>query len=282
MDLQRIVMPGLQVSILSTVFGYGLKATADDLLFVVKRPGLLTRSLLSVFVIMPVITFALTRAFAIKEVVEISLIALAISPVPPLLPTKGAHAGGKSSFGLGLLMLLALLSIAAAPLAIGVVGRLSHQPLAIEPTAIAKLAFMSVLAPMAAGMIVRACAPAFAERIAGSVSFGAKVLLLVAVIALLAGVWRSVWAATGQGGVLAILVFIGAGLAVGHLLGGPTRAESVVLGLSTACRHPAIAFTIASANFPEERFGGAIILYLLLSALVGIPYVRWNRQRLSA
>jgi BASS family bile acid:Na+ symporter len=282
MELQRIVMLGLQVSILSTVFGYGLKTTADDLLFVVKRPGLLTRSLLSVFVIMPVITFALTRIFAIKEVVEISLIALAISPVPPLLPTKEAHAGGKSSFGLGLLMLLALLSIPAAPVAIAVVGRLSHQPLAIEPTAIAKLALMSVLAPMTVGMIVRAFAPAFAERIAGSVSFGAKVLLLVATIALSAGVWRSVWAATGQGGILAILVFIGAGLAVGHLLGGPERDESVVLGLSTACRHPAIAFTIASANFPEAHFGGAIILYLLLSGLVGIPYVRWNRQRLSA
>jgi BASS family bile acid:Na+ symporter len=56
----------------------------------------------------------------------------------------------------------------------------------------------------------------------------------------------------------------------------------VVLGLSTACRHPAIAYAIASANFPEERFGGAIILYLLLSTLVGIPYVKWNRRRLGA
>ena len=32
----------------------------------------------------------------------------------------------------------------------------------------------------------------------------------------------------------------------------------------------------------EERFGGAIILYLLGSALVGIPYVKWNRQRLPS
>jgi bile acid:Na+ symporter, BASS family len=282
MDLKRVIMLGLQISILSTVFGYGLRTTVDDLLFVVRRPGLLARSLLSVFVIMPAIVFALARLFAIKKVVEISLVALAISPVPPLLPMKEASAGGKASFGLGLLMLLALLSIPAAPLAIEVVERLSHHPLEIAASAIAKLALVSVLVPMTAGMIVRAFAPAFAERIAGTVSFGAKVLLLVAAIALLAGVWRSVWAATGQGGILAILVFIGAGLAVGHLLGRPERDESVVLGLSTACRHPAIAFAIASANFPEEHFGGAIILYLVLSALVGIPYVRWNRQRLSA
>src|SRR5688500_12888794 len=63
-------------------------------------------------------------------------------------------------------------------------------------------------------------APAVAARTAGTVRFGARVLLLVGAIALLAGVWRSVWAAIGEGGVLAILVFIVAGLAVGHVLGG--------------------------------------------------------------
>ena len=279
MDLKQIVILGLQISIVCTVFGYGLKTTAGDLLFVVKRPGLLARSLLCVFLIMPAIAFALARLFAIKDVVEVSLVALAISPVPPLLPMKEMKAGGKASYGLGLLTLLAVLSIPAAPLAIEVLERLSNQPLGIEAAAIARLALMTVLGPIAAGMIVRAMAPAVAERVAGTVRLGARVLLLVGAIAMLAGVWRSVWAATGEGGVLAILVFIVAGLAVGHVLGGPEREESAVLALSTACRHPAIAFTIASANFPEERFGGAIILYLLVSALVGIPYVRWNRQQ---
>lgn len=281
MELKQIVILGLQISIVSTVFGYGLGTMPADLLFVLKRPGLLARSILSVFLIMPAIAFGLARLFAIRDVVEISLVALAISPVPPLLPMKEGKAGGKASYGLGLLTLLALLSIPAVPLMIEVWERLSHQSLAIETTAIARLALMSVLGPLAAGMIVRAFAPAFADRIAGSVSFGAKMLLMVGVGALLGGVWRSVWSATGEGAILAILVFVVAGLAIGHLLGGPVREESVVLGLSTACRHPAIALAIASANFPQEHFGGAIILYLLVSALVGIPYLKWNRQRIS-
>jgi len=108
-----------------------------------------------------------------------------------------------------------------------------------------------------------------------------QAVLVVAAAALLAGVWRSVWEATGQGAVVAVTVFIVAGLAVGHLLGGPERETSVVLGMSCACRHPAIAFAIASANFPDQRFGGAIILYLLLSLLIGVPYVRWNKSRIT-
>jgi BASS family bile acid:Na+ symporter len=282
MNMQQLVMLGLQVSIVLTVVGYGLRTTMADLLYVMRRPGLLLRSVLSVFVLMPVIAFGLTRLFNAQQVVEVSLVALAISPVPPLLPMKQIKAGGQTSYGLGLMALLAVLSIPAAPLAVEVLEQFAGRPLEMRPAAIASLAMISVLAPLAAGTIVRAVAPAFAERSAGVVSLGARVLLLVAAVALLAGVWRSVWAATGQGAVLAIAVFVAAGLAVGHLLGGPKRDESVVLGLSTACRHPAIALAIASANYSEHRFGGAIILYLLVSAVAGIPYVIWNRQRLAA
>jgi BASS family bile acid:Na+ symporter len=282
MDLRQAVILLLQISIFATVFGYGLKTTTADLLFVVKRRGLLARALLSVFVIMPVIAYALRRLFDVRDVVEISLVALAISPVPPLLPMKEMKAGGHSSFVLGLLALLALLSAPAALLAIEVLELLSGRLLQVQAAAIARLALMSVLIPLAAGMIVRALAPAIAERIAGAVSLVAKVLLLVGVIALLAGLWRSIWAATGEGSILAIIVFVIAGLAVGHALGGPNREQSVVVGLSTACRHPAIALAIASTNFPDQRFAGAIVLYLIVSALVGIPYVKWNRRRLSA
>ena len=55
----------------------------------------------------------------------------------------------------------------------------------------------------------------------------------------------------------------------------------MVLGMSSACRHPAIAFTIASANFPDQRFGGVIVLYLILSFLIGIPYIWWNRRSIA-
>src|SRR5678809_1012081 len=98
MTLKQLVMLALQISVVLTVFGYGLQTTRADLLYVVKRPGLLVRSLLSVFVIMPVIAFALARLFDIRHVVEVALVALAISPVPPLLPMKEHKAGGEASY----------------------------------------------------------------------------------------------------------------------------------------------------------------------------------------
>ena len=72
----------------------------------------------------------------------------------------------------------------------------------------------------------------------------------------------------GNGNVLAIVIFNVAGLAIGHVLGGPNRDHSIVLALATACRHPAIALSLAAANFPDQRFGATILLYLIVSAIV--------------
>ncbi len=40
---QQIVLLVVQVSIFLTVFGFGLQATRDDLLYLVRRPGMLVR-----------------------------------------------------------------------------------------------------------------------------------------------------------------------------------------------------------------------------------------------
>jgi hypothetical protein len=39
MDLKQIVMPALQVSIVCTAFGFGLRATSDNLLYLIRRPA---------------------------------------------------------------------------------------------------------------------------------------------------------------------------------------------------------------------------------------------------
>jgi bile acid:Na+ symporter, BASS family len=77
-----------------------------------------------------------------------------------------------------------------------------------------------------------------------------------------------------------VAAFVAFGLVVGRLLGGdPTQAT--VLGLSTACRHPAITLSIASANFPDERFGATVVLYLLVGLVLVTPYM-WSRARTAA
>jgi BASS family bile acid:Na+ symporter len=279
MDLKHLVLLALQISIIATVLSFGLNTTLADLTYLLRRPWLLARALLAVFVIMPLVAVALVRWFDFPPMVEVVLIALAVSPVPPLLPQREGKAGGEVSFGVALMAALAVASIVAVPTTVAILERVFGRQFVMPTSTIVALVLKTTLVPLAAGVILRIALPALAARIGRIVTVLARLLLPAAALALLAGLASAVWAAIGAGTVLALVLFVAAGLAIGHLLGGDNANHSVVLALSTACRHPAIAMTIATANYPEQQFGGTIVLYLLLNLIVAVPYIRWHKAR---
>jgi bile acid:Na+ symporter, BASS family len=282
MDLKQLVLLALQISIFATVLGFGLKATPGDLLYLVRRPGLLARSLVAMFVIMPIFAIVLARMFDFRPAVEVALVALSISPVPPLLPKREGKAGGLSSYALGLMAVLALFAIVIVPLALRIIGQTFDRPFAIAPRTIAGMVLTMVIVPLAAGLLARRFMPALAARLASPVSTTATVLLALGALPLLVVSLPAIWALIGDGTILAMIVFVVAGLLVGHLLGGPEPEHASVLALSTACRHPAIALAIAAANYPDERVGGAILLYLLVNIIVCIPHIAEQRKQIGA
>jgi BASS family bile acid:Na+ symporter len=205
-----------------------------------------------------------------------------LSPVPPLLPRKVTKAGGSSSFGLGLMLVLAVAAIGAIPLSVALLQLVAERPIVVASGAIVKIVVMTVLVPLLVGMALNRLAPRISDALRTPVSTIATVLLLGGVVLLLFGTRNAIWAATGGGAIISIVAFVAVGLLVGHLLGGPEPEHQLALALATACRHPAIALGLASANFPQERFGGMVILYILVSGVVAVPYIRWQGRRATA
>jgi BASS family bile acid:Na+ symporter len=278
MEPRQIVLLVLQISIALTVLGFGLRAIPGDLLYLVRRPALLARALVAVFVVMPIVAVALARAFDFRPTVEIALVILAISPLPPLLPSKEIKAGGHTGYGIGLMAWLGVASIVVIPAALELFQRLTGRELGMAPSAVAGLVLKTVLAPLLAGMALRTLWPALAHRLARPFSLAAKGLLFLGLIVLLPSVLPALWTLVGNGTVFAMLIFTVVGLAVGHVLGGPHPDHSVVLALSTASRHPAIALAIAASNFPDQHLGGTILLFLLVNAIAAVPYLAWQRR----
>ena len=209
--------------------------------------------------------------------------ALSISPIPPLLPGKEKGAGGDASYGLGLMAIAAGLSIVILQLALQLLGRYFGRPFAMSSGAIARVVLTSVIVPLAAGLALRAIAPATGpasqeagwpgrEDGAGNRRSRTSRRRASAAVALV-----------GNGTLVALAVFAAAGLIVGHWLGGRRDEDRLVLALSTASRHPAIALAVASANFPDEpNLGASIVLYLLVNGLVAFPFLAWRKRRASA
>ncbi|RZT12349.1 BASS family bile acid:Na+ symporter [Mycobacterium sp. BK558] len=280
MDLKHLVVVAFQVSLFVIVFGYGLRAEFVDLRYLFARPALLGRSVLAVLVVMPALAVALARWFDFTPTVEIALVALAISPLPPLLPTREAKAGGGERYGLGLMVVLAVLSIAVVPAAVQLIGVVFGRVYVTTPAAIADVVSVSILVPLALGMVTRAVAARFAQAVAIQVERAGKIFMPLAAVVLLAAAAPDVWRLIGNGTVVAIAVFVVTGFVIGHLLGAPDPHHSAVLAFSAACRHPGTALAVAAANYPDKDFRAAILIYLAVNVVVGLLYAYWHRNSL--
>jgi BASS family bile acid:Na+ symporter len=278
MTPKQLVLLALQTSILSIVFGYGLRATVDDLLYLIRRPALLLRSVAAVFVVMPVLAVLLARLFDFPTSVKVALISLAISPVPPLLPRKETNAGGDAAYAIALMAVLGLLAIVVVPVTLQILASVFERQLLTTGMGVVRIVMITTLVPLAAGMFVRANLPRVADRIERPVAMISKVLLPLALLVLLIATASTLWASINLGTILPMLLFITAGLAVGHAMGGPDPHHALVLALSTACRHPALAMSIAASNFPDQRFAMTIMLYAIVGAIVTIPYLLLERR----
>lgn len=279
MNTQALILHCLQASIIGTVFSFGLQATVSDALFLVRHPGLLLRSVVAIFIVMPLVAIIMVEVFALTRATEIALVVLALAPIPPLLPKKESKAGGEGAYALGLMVVMGLLAIVMVPLLASLLGSWFDRDFRMPPQAIAEVIVIMIVLPLLAGMVARALAPALAAKLARPIALGSMVLLLCAAAPILFAAMPIVFNLLHSGTLLAIVAFILIGLGVGQLLAGKGPQRQTVLALSTASRHPAIALAIAKTNFPDEPFLAAtIVLYLLVVTVLAIPYVKWRRR----
>ena len=216
MTAQSLILLALKASIVLSVFAIGLVSRVDDTLFLLRRPKLLLRSVVAINVVMPIVAAAMAWIFDLPEAVEMSLVALAVSPVPPVLPRKQVKAHGEPSYAIGLLVGAALVAILFVPVAVELVGLVFQLPVQMSPWPVAKLVFATALAPLLAGVIVRRLMPALAAQFARPVGHIANIVLVLCFLAVLVTALPAIADLFGSGAFWAVAGFIAIGLAVGH------------------------------------------------------------------
>lgn len=281
MTLEELLRFAFTASIFFIVFKLGTAANAQSIFFLFKRPSLLLRSLLSMSIIMPACAVALAAAFDLKPAVKWVLVTLAISPVPPFLPMKQIAAGGSAPYAISLLGVEALAAIVFVPGAVAVCGLVFHNEAHVGISAITLIILVTVLVPLGIGMLLNRIAPKFAEQISDPVGRVGSLLLLIGVASILLINLGDMVSLVGDGTIVAIVAFFVLGMTVGHALGGPKPAERAVLALASAARHPGIALAILTANLPDHKSAlAAILLSVVVSMIVPIPYLRWIKPRM--
>jgi BASS family bile acid:Na+ symporter len=200
---------------------------------------------------------------------------LAVSAGAPLLPRKLMKIGD-GAYIFSLVVTSSLLAILLVPAWLGVLGALFDYPVSLRPDRAALVLAKSFLLPLALGMVVRRLFPAIAERVGSRLMAIAGLVLTACALTLLILHWDILLIARWSG-VLTLAALVAISLAIGHLLGGPAEDDRTALAIACATRHIGIAVLVA-ASVPGPRTSVLIAFYILTSAVISIPYLRWRRR----
>src|SRR5688572_25359674 len=117
MTIAHLIPLALTLSMAGLLLSIALNTDFRDLGYLLRHPRLLVRSLLAMNVVMPLFALAMALALDLQHAIEVTLIAMALSPVPPILPGKELKAGGTRSYTMGLLTVSAALALVFVPAA---------------------------------------------------------------------------------------------------------------------------------------------------------------------
>ncbi len=262
----------VRAGVILSVLAVGLTAGARDVTFLLRRPRKLAMAMISMNVVMPLFVAATLALVHVRPAVALALMTLAVSPIPPILPKRAMSAGGAAPYTIGLLVAAALFAIVIVPFAVVVE---SHVP----ALAIVRVIALTVLAPLAMGMLVRRLAPRFAERAVRPASIAGLALVFAGFLPMVVVAVPDMARLIGNGTLAALVAFNVVGLVAGHVLGGPVREERTVLALTTSSRHPGVALAVSTGLVADPKpVFAALLMYLVVNLLASTAYAAWAKR----
>ncbi len=235
---------------------------------------LVIMALLANFVLVPLLAYLITVVLPLDEPLKIGLIVLACVAGAPFLVKEVQASRGDLPTGVGLMFLLMVVTIVYVPLVLP----LLLPGVDVNAWDIAKSLIVTMLIPMALGLLYRAHSPEGAAHwgpLLNKVSGLALLILLVTGV----GINANIIGLVGSWGFLALILFVVGSLAIGLLLGGSDPGVRSVLGLGTAQRNVAAAILVTSLNFPGTTTLPFVLVASIILPLILLPTAKRMGKR---
>ena len=266
----------LKVAVGLLILAIGMDSRFTDIVYLWRRPGLLLRSLLAMYVLVPLVAVVLVMSLDLSPGAEIALLILAVSAGAPLLPRKLMFLG-REPYIVSLVVLSSLLAIVIVPAWLALLGPMFGVQRVLESTDVVLVLTKAFFLPLLAGKLFRWLFPQLAERLAARLLGVVGTLFMICVLLLLALQWTLLLEA-GWPFMLTLITMALLALGIGHALGGPHPDGRTALAVACATRHVGVAVLVAAA-LPGPRTAVLVAAYIVTSAVITIPYLSWQRRR---
>ncbi len=275
------------VVLLTTMLSFGMTLTLRDILEPMKRVGLLVRATIAAFIVVPAFAVLVVKGFALPLPVGGAILLCACLPVEPTVPKYAGIAKGDTPFAIGVLVLLSVVGIVVTPNLINLVLPV-HGHVQLDVMPIIRVLVFLVLAPLIVGMVLCRVAGALAHRLAGPTEKLSTLALLAVVVLILWHDHASVLS-LGSMAVLAIIVVATGSMAIGWMLGGPTRGTRTTMTIATAFRNLSVGLLVAATSFSAAKVGAdhasaivsTVVAVGVINLILGLGFAFFMKSHLA-
>ena len=280
-----LVSVGLPIALAIIMFGLGLSLTPADFTRIGRQPKAVVVILLVQVVLLPIVAFALATGFGLEPGLAVGLMILGASPGGTTANLFSHLFRGDVALNITLTAINSLLALLTLPIVVNLA--LSHflagqSSVGMQASKLLQV-FAVVLVPVAIGMLVRAKAPGFADRMDKPVRIASAVLLFLVVIGAILGEEHAMAYIARVGLVTSLfcLLSLTIGYAVPRLVGlnvAQSIASGFEIGIHNSTLAIAVALTVLSnieMAVPSAVYG---IVMFPIAAIFGFVLVRLVRQ----
>jgi BASS family bile acid:Na+ symporter len=253
--------------IVTSMLAMGMSLSMAQILQPLKNVRLVVLALIANFVLVPLLAYLITLVIPLDQDLRIGLIVLSTAAGAPFLPKLVQGAKGDIAFGVGMMVLLMVVTIVYMP----IVLPLLLPGVSVNPWDIAKSLIVLMLVPLAIGLMFKSHSEEGAahwQPVMNKISSLAMLILLVVGLGFNVS---NIISLIGTGGLVALLLFIIGSLLIGSLLGGRDASIRSVMGLGTAQRNVSAAILVSAQNFSGTMTLPFVLVAAILLLLVLLP-----------
>ncbi|MFP4367695.1 MAG: bile acid:sodium symporter family protein [bacterium] len=263
----------LPLSLAIIMLGMGLSLVPYDFKRVILYPKAASVGILNQIIILPLVGFILLWLFGLNNPeLAVGIMILAACPGGPTSNLISHISGGDTALSITLTAISSLIAVITIPLIVNISLSLFMQqgeyiPLPVFDTII-KLTLITLL-PVSIGMIIRAKAINFANKMNKPVKIISGILLFLIIFAAIMNnrdIFLSSFASVGPVALSLNVVMLAVGFLSAHLLKLKT-AQSVTISVESGIQNGTLGITIASSLLHNDVMAISPAIYSLIMFL---------------
>jgi BASS family bile acid:Na+ symporter len=266
---------------IAVMFGGALRLGPAVLRQIVQRPALFIRTLLAVWIAVPVLTTLVVLGLRVEGVSATVMLLMAGCPGIPLLLASTSTVKGAMSTAFVALVLTAATEPLLIPQWTRILSRFLPVDLTVQPIHILQVLVPTIFVPIVVGFVVRAfVSPRRSEALARL----ADCVYLIGIVGCIlnSGVGAfpiasriPLWSIFA-----AVLITVGDAV-IGYWAGWPDHEDQKAIALAAALGNPALALAVAEVSYPDHRAAPLVAAYLVFHGAAILP-VEWWLKRAAA